>query len=131
MRDRPLIIGGLIFFLGLTTFPVWHNLSVGTTPKGPEPKLPAEEKACVAEKGYIRPSHMDLLTDWREQVVRQGEREFVAFDGKTHTISLSQTCMTCHGNREDFCDRCHAYAGVQPYCWDCHIDPKLAQRSQR
>ena len=24
----------------------------------------------------------------------------------------------------DFCDRCHNYLAVSPYCWDCHVDPK-------
>jgi hypothetical protein len=37
--------------------------------------------------------------------------------------------MKCHDNKEEFCDKCHLYAGVTPYCWDCHIDPKLARRA--
>lgn len=125
MRDREIIIGGLILFLGLITFPVWYNAAAGTTSKGPEPKLPAEEKNCVAPVAYMRISHMELLTTWRDEVVRQHNRKFVAFDGKTHTMSLTQTCMKCHTSKADFCDRCHNYAGVKPYCWDCHIDPKL------
>jgi hypothetical protein len=73
---------------------------------------------------------MDLLLDWREEVVRKGVREFVAFDGKTYTMGLTQTCMNCHTSKEDFCDRCHNYVAVSPYCWDCHIDPKLIQASE-
>ena len=30
----------------------------------------------------------------------------------------------CHANKAEFCDRCHNYAAVKPYCWDCHIDTK-------
>jgi hypothetical protein len=60
--------------------------------------------------------------------VREHNRKFVAFDGKTYTISLTQTCMKCHTSKAEFCDRCHEYAGVTPYCWDCHIDPKLARK---
>jgi hypothetical protein len=54
-------------------------------------------------------------------------RTFTAFDGKSYTMALTQTCLKCHASKADFCDRCHNYAGVAPYCWDCHIDPKLAQ----
>ncbi len=129
MRDRGIIIGGLTLFLVLITFPLWYNRAAGTTSKGPEPKLPIEEKTCVAPLEYMRTSHMDLLVTWRDEVVRQHNRKFVASDGKTHTISLTQTCMKCHASKADFCDRCHDYAGVKPYCWDCHIDPKLLQRS--
>ena len=42
--------------------------------------------------------------------------------GKTYNMSLSNTCMDCHDNKAEFCDRCHDYASVRPYCWDCHIE---------
>jgi hypothetical protein len=129
MRDRELIIGGLVVFLAVITFPVWYNLAAGSTAKPPEVKLPTTEKTCVAPTEYMRTSHMDLLITWRDEVVRQHNRSFKAFDGKTYTMSLTQTCMKCHTSKADFCDRCHDYAGVKPYCWDCHIDPKLVQRS--
>ncbi len=126
MRDRGLIIGGLILFLGLATFPVWYNLATGATPKGPEPERPAREKSCVAPVAYMRTSHMELLTGWRDQVVREHLRDYVAFDGKTYVKNLTGTCMKCHASKADFCDRCHTFAGVAPYCWDCHVDPKQA-----
>ncbi len=129
MRDRGIIIGGLILFLGLVTFPVWYNLAAGATAKGPEPERPAREKTCVATLAYMRASHMELLTGWRDQVVREHARDYVAFDGRTYAKNLTGTCMKCHTSKADFCDRCHTYAGVAPYCWDCHIDPKLVQRS--
>jgi hypothetical protein len=128
MHDRSLIIGGLTLFLVLITFPVWYNLAAGTTSKAPDLKRPVAEKNCVASVAYMRTSHMELLTAWRDQVVRQNIRTFKASDGTTYTMSLTQTCMKCHTSKADFCDRCHQYAGVAPYCWDCHIDPKLAQR---
>jgi len=129
MRDRGIILGGLVIFLCLITFPVWYNVAAGTTSKAPDLKLPAQEKNCVAPVEYMRKSHMDLLMDWREQAVRQNIRTFKAFDGKTYTIDLTQTCLKCHASKADFCDRCHDYAGVKAYCWDCHIDPKQVQRS--
>jgi hypothetical protein len=33
------------------------------------------------------------------------------------------TCMQCHTSKKKFCDTCHAYASVTPYCWDCHLAP--------
>ena len=39
---------------------------------------------------------------------------------------MRQHCMKCHTNKEKFCDECHTYAAVKPYCWDCHIQPKEA-----
>jgi hypothetical protein len=66
--------------------------------------------------------HMQLLDLWRHTVVRNAKREFVNPEGKTFDMSLSNTCLDCHSNKTEFCDRCHDYASVRPYCWDCHID---------
>lgn len=131
MRDRSLIFGGLVLFLGLITFPVWYNLAAGTAPKAPDLKLPVREKNCVEPAETMRTSHMELLMNWREDVVRRGLRNFTAFDGRTYTMALTQTCMKCHASKEEFCDRCHNYAGVKPYCWNCHIDPKLVREKAR
>ena len=132
MRDRGIILAGLAIFLGAITFPIWYNLAGGKTSKGPELKRPAGVN-CVQPRSYMRTSHMDLLVAWRDDVVRNGIRTYRAFDGKTYRMSLSRTCLgECHGARAEFCDRCHNYAGMQPFCWDCHVDVKqLTQRSSR
>ena len=131
MRDRGVIYLGLLIFLGLITYPVWHDLVAGTTSRGPEPILPAREKQCVAPLSYMRTSHMNLLMNWRDDVVRRNVHNFTAFNGKNYTMSLTGTCLSagCHTSKADFCDRCHNYAAVSVYCWDCHVDPKLAHRS--
>jgi hypothetical protein len=41
-------------------------------------------------------------------------------------MSLEDTCFKCHSNTSQFCDSCHTYAGVQPYCWDCHNESEGA-----
>jgi len=130
MRDRPQIFAGLLIFVGLFTFPVWHGQAAKTLPRAPDVKLPAHEKQCVAPLGYMRGSHMQLLIDWREEVVRNDQRQFTAFNGKVYDKSLTRTCLAqCHTNKAEFCDRCHTYAGVSgPYCWDCHNDSRLASR---
>jgi hypothetical protein len=125
MYDGGKIIVGLIIGVGLLLFPFWYN--AGKAAKAPDPVLTVkakELKACVMEKSYMTTSHMQLLDKWRHEVVRSGERYYTAPDGKTYYKSLQVTCMDCHDNKSKFCDQCHNYMGVTPYCWDCHIAPK-------
>jgi hypothetical protein len=42
-------------------------------------------------------------------------------------MSLEETCFSCHDDKSNFCDSCHDYTAVDPYCWDCHaFDPASA-----
>jgi hypothetical protein len=131
MRDQGLIIGGLAVFLGLITFPITYNVMSGKKSEPPKLQLPAAEKQCVAPIEYMKASHMKLLFQWRDERVRQGVRTYTAYDGKTYTISFTGTCLSqCHTDKAEFCDRCHNYVGIRtPNCTDCHVDPKLIQRS--
>lgn len=79
-----------------------------------------QSKECVASTGYMRDSHMQLLDQWRNDVVREGSYEYESASGQVYEKSLDDTCLECHSNREEFCDSCHTYAGVDLYCWDCH-----------
>jgi hypothetical protein len=130
MRDRVLIALGLVVFIVLVTYPVWHAAYAKTTTSGPQIKLPQQEKNCVAPVAYMRAAHMKLLIDWREGAVRDHQLTYTANDGKKYRVSLSNTCLgQCHTKREEFCDRCHQYAAVSgPYCWDCHVDPATVAR---
>lgn len=133
MRERVLIAGGVGLFLILFTFPFWHAAALGTQAKQPALQLPAQAKECVAPIAYMRTSHMHLLIDWREGVVRDGVRRVHAPNGKDYDASLTRTCLgQCHTDREAFCDRCHKYAGVSSlYCWDCHNKPQLVARGNQ
>jgi len=128
MNDKKTIIIGLAIFLFLFTLPIWYNLVSATS--APEPELSAKAKAaktCVRSKEYMVAEHMQLLDVWRDTVVRTGERTYTNPDGKHFNMSLStgeNSCLGCHVSKADFCDKCHNYASVDPYCWDCHIDPK-------
>jgi len=124
MRDRPWILLGLVLLLILFTWPFWYNTASAARPAAPTLAKPVKGPNCVAPLEYMRASHMELLVQWRDEVVRRGNRRFVAFDGKTYNMSLTKTCLDCHANKAEFCDRCHTYAGVSPYCWDCHVDPR-------
>ncbi len=66
---------------------------------------------------------MVLLNEWRDDVLRNGDRVAVTVDGKEYRKGLQLACMQCHSNKEKFCDSCHEYASVKPYCWDCHLTP--------
>ncbi|MFC1520955.1 sulfate reduction electron transfer complex DsrMKJOP subunit DsrJ [Elusimicrobiota bacterium] len=127
MYDSWKIITGLVIFVALITFPVWYNLASGKGSYVPEPAITTTEKKCVADKEYMRSFHMDMLNQWRDKVVREGNRTHVSPDGKKFDMSLSRTCMKCHTSRKDFCTTCHDYAGVKPYCWDCHVEPEVAK----
>nr|CAJ31171.1 Hdr-like menaquinol-oxidizing enzyme, subunit E (HmeE) [uncultured sulfate-reducing bacterium] len=106
------------------TSPMWFHLVKGKESAAPELVLPTEYRECVAPTSYMRTLHMDLLNEWRDDVVRNGDRVHVAPDGKQYDKSLSRTCMNCHSNKTEFCDRCHDYAAVKPYCWECHVEPR-------
>ena len=117
---------GLAIFLVLALLPVWYNLNnlvrAGST-FPPELELPENADACVAPAAYMRSSHMTLLNEWRDSVVREGKRTYTADDGTEYNMSLTKTCLDCHSSKADFCDRCHNYMAVDPYCWDCHNAP--------
>ena len=124
MYDTGKIIDGLIIFLILATSPMWYNAVGGDTTLVPDLKIITYAKQCVAPTEYMRINHMNLLNDWRDKVVREGIRYTVAQGGNRYEMSLSNTCMDCHSNKADFCDQCHNYLNVHPYCWDCHVEPK-------
>ena len=150
MYDGGKILAGLIIGVGLLLAPFFYN--AGKAAKAPDPKLTEKAKeaeTCVAPLAYMTPYHMQLLEDWRNTVVRDGERYYDTGKGtwhlrvvdaveqvmrkdekfykkskdKVYYKSLQQTCMDCHSNKVDFCDECHNYLGVVPYCWECHIEP--------
>jgi hypothetical protein len=125
MNDKIKIIAGLAIFATICTFPFWFNN--GKVIAGPDPVIAEEAKAagaCILPKDAMKTDHMQLLDAWRNSVVRDGNRVYVTENGKEFEMSLSNTCLECHTNKAEFCDRCHEYASVNPYCWDCHVNPK-------
>ena len=123
MYDSGKVITGLAIFVAIICFPVWFNVINGAE-RVPNPVLPKTVKKCVAPTDYMRTSHMQLLNQWRDEVVRTGKREFQEIEGKKYEKSLQNGCLGCHESREKFCTNCHTYAAVNPYCFDCHVEPK-------
>ena len=133
MNDRPFIVAGLIVFVAFVTTPIWRGVAARNVAlAAPEIRVPVQEKHCVAPASYMRTSHMQLLNEWRTDVVRSQQRQYTAYDGKVYEISLTRTCLSgCHGNRQEFCDRCHSYHGVAALnCWECHNDKPTTARSE-
>jgi hypothetical protein len=125
MYDKGKIITGLVIFVLLFASPFWYRM--GRTAPAPQLELTAKAKQakhCVESKAYMTEFHMQLLDTWRNAVVRDGYQDYHAQNGQTYLVSLQNTCLDCHANTTKFCDQCHNYMDVTPYCWDCHIQPK-------
>jgi len=128
LYDRGKVLIGILILAALVAFPFLYN--IGKAAKAPEPELntptiqalPESERLCVEPKSYMTENHMKLLNEWRDQVVREGRRNYTGFTKKNYTISLQNTCIGCHSNYDNFCDRCHTYSGITPYCWSCHLN---------
>ena len=129
MYNKNVVLAGVIAFIILMTAPFWLN--AGRKYTVPELEMPLIEKECVEPASWMRANHMQLLDDWRNSVVRAGERDYTSehfeagHDNKTFKKSLTLTCLDCHDKKENFCDKCHTYAGVKPYCWSCHVVPDV------
>lgn len=130
MFDSGKIFLGIIIFVALFTYPVWYLFTTGEAAKKPGLVLPEGEDQleCVHSAEFMRASHMDLLNDWRDKVVREGQRIYINPAGNKFEMSMTKTCIGCHSNKAEFCDQCHNYLEVNPYCWDCHIDPNILEK---
>ena len=122
MYDATKIVLGLAIFMVLITFPFWFSIASEKSGYVPELKLPENQDSCVESTEYMKALHMDLLNKWRDSVVRDGNRVYVSSSGKRVQMSLTGTCLGCHEEKGEFCDKCHDYVGAQPYCWDCHVE---------
>ncbi|MFC1499941.1 hypothetical protein ACFL6T_02860 [Candidatus Zixiibacteriota bacterium] len=114
-RSRWATIFAVIILLpiGISAF----GLDVSRDPEMPdiflEPVDPQWEN-CIRDSTEMRFHHMDILKEIRDNVIRRGIRDEVTLAG----------CGTCHLNREQFCDRCHAAASVTLDCFRCHYYPE-------
>jgi len=123
MYDSSKVISGIVVFVLLIASPFLYNATSGNPSYVPELKIETEATQCVESKEYMRAKHMDMLDDWRNEVVRGESRIYKASDEKEYEKSLTNTCMSCHVSRTEFCVKCHDYAAVkQPACWNCHND---------
>ncbi len=137
MNGRVII--GMVLFAAFFLSPFWLNGMEKGLDKAPEPELPNKQEVlaeygfyeCVEPAEDMRREHMQILWDWRHEAVRFDQRTYESH-GNTDEMgnplvfdkSLTRTCLNCHKNKKKFCDRCHTYANVKPYCWTCHVIPE-------
>ncbi len=89
MYNRITIIPGLVIFVIMVTLPVWINgFETGDLPK---PDLP--EGQCIAPASEMRDTHMSLLNEWRDDVLRNGNRVTVTVDEKEYRSQASLIVM--------------------------------------
>ena len=122
MYNKKIVIPSLILFLAVATMPFW----IGSDNDQEEPQVVIKDglTQCVESKEFMRANHMQLLDQWRHSVVREQQRIYVNSAGEHFEKSLTNTCLNCHSNKSEFCDSCHTKAGVEPYCWSCHLEPE-------
>ena len=130
MYNGGRIITGLVIFVFIVTSPFLLNIGKADEPADPSLDTPAinqlDKKECVESVEYMRAQHPKLLNEWRDEAVREGQTVYVSNSGKSYAMSLENGCFQCHTNKSQFCDSCHTYADVKPYCWDCHNAEKGA-----
>ena len=125
MYNGGKIIAGLVVFFALVSFPFFINKGKSIESAQPSLDTPLinslEIKECIETKDTMKAGHMKILDEWRDEAIRNGNRELIKVGGRIFEKSLQNGCMQCHSNKKKFCDECHSYAAVDPYCWDCHF----------
>ena len=128
MYNAKAVIIGIVIFVAIFSSPFWTSW-IGQDYTKTGVVLPAGEKQCIEDTEFMRAQHMRLLDEWRDQALRAENRVYEsALNGKKWVISLQNTCLKCHSNYTEFCEKCHVANSVYPYCWTCHIIPTEGKR---
>jgi hypothetical protein len=139
MNSKGSVIFGLVIAIVVLTLPFWYAMGqrvTGRSEPAPSVPKPTNSEHCVEKD--MRARHMQVIDEWRDTVVRDGvaeKYESQDFPGEAYERSLTKTClMQCHATAEGgegatvqdrFCNECHQYANIRPYCWDCHLKGSL------
>ena len=91
-----------------------HTTAVHASLVLPDPDVHGTD--CVEDTLYMRYHHWELLTQVRDQVMRQGQRGDIPLAGLNR-------CRECHTSRENFCNHCHDAVNLYPECFGCHYYP--------
>jgi len=100
MHDAAKIVAGSSLAAVMTS-PFWYNALTAAPAAVPALAPPPNgSKEWRRARAYMRANHMDLLNEWRDLVVRAGQRDYVSTtNGRAFDMSLSRTCLDCHSNR--------------------------------
>ena len=114
MRDGPRIAAGLAALpRPRRSAPVWQRAAAGRGRSEPEPMIvEAAGTRCVGlARGDARDPHARSSTTGATGGRAEGApRTRPDADGRPVTMSLTGTCLACHPNKKEFCDRCHVRA---------------------
>jgi hypothetical protein len=118
------LAAGLALLVAGTTRSAPPEAAAGRVPK---PVIEAGKgDKCVEDTEFMRKNHMKLLLHQRDETVINGVR--------APRYSLDN-CIECHasrktnsvvGSNDNFCQSCHAYAGVKLDCFECHASKPRA-----
>ena len=128
MQKKTNIVVGILVFLLVMSAPIWMIFGKDAAASNVEVSLDTptinalDEKKCIYDTEYMRENHMEILHQWKVQVVRDDNRVMVTPDGREFEMSLQNTCLDCHSNYDEFCEKCHDANGVDPNCWTCHTN---------
>ena len=128
MQKKTNIVVGILVFVRVMTAPIWMNFGKDSGNSAVDVSLDTptinalDEKQCIYDTEYMRENHMEILHQWKVQVVRDGNRVMVTPDGREFEMSLQNTCLDCHSNYDEFCEKCHNANGIDPNCWTCHTN---------
>jgi hypothetical protein len=117
-----LSLGGIILFLLAALYAFRQDGQAEKIPASVSGPVKIDSTVCIAPTEYMRAHHMQVLGEWRNSSVREGNRVHLTPDGRKFEKSLN-TCLGCHNNNRLFCFNCHMYANVKPKCWNCHLSP--------
>jgi hypothetical protein len=126
MYSKKYVIPLILIFLGIVFSPVLYNAWANSF--GYVPKLQKPSGECVEDAKWMAANHMLLLQEWRTQAIRhgaEGGRIYHSFTTGKEFHASTNTCWSCHTDKEKFCDQCHDYIGIKPECWDCHYTPSI------
>jgi len=126
MLDGGRIVGGIAILFVVVAGPIWLGSARGV--KIESPQKPRDSERCLAPREEMRKNHPALLASWRERVVRLGDRVHHTDHGLDVRISLTGTCLGCHGKATEFCDKCHTQTAVTLSCWQCHAQSAQGQQ---
>ncbi len=114
----------VVVFCAIMLVPFLANAGSDGSHESPSLDTPTinamSDKKCIEDTEYMKSSHMQLLDQWRNEVVRDGATTYTSSSGQVYEMSLDDTCLSCHSNPEEFCNSCHSYSAVSLYCWECH-----------
>lgn len=129
MYSKVYVAAFIIIFLAIVFSPYYYNITAAEF----ETKLPELAKPegdhCIEDADWMEANHMDLLFEMRTKTIREPGGRY--YESKTYPGEIyegtTHQCFECHTSKADFCDKCHEYNGVKPYCWECHNTPEILE----